>query len=98
MTSGLDTISFILSRTKRSSSPVAPSSVINVLNVLSTLIDRLDVATKVYKVSIPHSDNMLLVLCPIVELFRRQRFWGLDPKPRHKQIEQRFRVRERLVR
>jgi hypothetical protein len=50
-----------------------------------------------YKVSVPHPNNVLLVLRPVLKLWRRQGFWWLDPKPRHQEIEQRIHIRERLI-
>jgi hypothetical protein len=44
--------------------------------------------------SVPHPDNVLLVLRPILKLWRRQTFWWFDPKPRHQDIEQRFHIGE----
>src|SRR6266850_2254606 len=88
MTSGPDTISFILSSIKRSSSARASSSMIIVLKVLRTL----ELANQIFEygiiqANVPHPDNVLLVLCPVLEFCRRQSFWWLNPESRDQEIE-----------
>jgi hypothetical protein len=65
--------------------------------IKNTAVDRSRMRPESLKASVPHPDNVLLVLCPILKLWRRQTFWWFDPKPRHQEIEQRFHIRERLV-
>ncbi len=63
----------------------------------NTGVGNSDMSMESYTASVPHPNDVLLVLRPVLEFYLRQSFWWLDPKPRHQEIEQRFHIRKRLV-
>jgi hypothetical protein len=65
--------------------------------IKNTGVNKSDMSMGRYKVDVPHPDNVLLVLRPVLKLWRGQRFWRFDPKPRHQEVEKRIHIRERLV-
>jgi hypothetical protein len=54
-------------------------------------------SVELFKASVPRPNDVLLVLCPVLEFLLRQGFWRFDPKPRQQKVKQCFHIRKRLI-